>query len=1137
MSDDTLRDIGAFARDLVVQAGAGTGKTHALVTLYLHLVTGLGEREQPVPPARILVITFTDKAAGELKERIRSRLGTLCEEGVAAEPALVAAAGRTGRELPGIDALRAALTELTRAPIGTFHAIGQTLLRRHAALAGVDPSFSLLDPVEAEGRAVEAARAATLDALAQDDVPTAELMEALGFGGRERLGLIEALARLRAALAEEGRPSTGIAASYEPALLEAEHAEARTGVLFALRELEQLVPSLEKKSVDNALEVVRLGALFDTPAFDEPLLRKKLGHVRSKELGEALTRVRDALKLALARHAQALVSFDAAPHARAIEALVGETERRYTAEKRRDAVVDFGDLIRLPRDVLRDSPEVARREAERFDAVLVDEFQDTNAVQAELVALLSDGVVPARGGRLFIVGDRKQSIYEFRGADVAVFTQVSARLREHGADEVLLRRSFRSAPRVIGLCNVLFEAAFAARASTEAWALSFVPGRDALLAERKDAPDSAVELLRTVDDGEDGVSTEALRRREADAIVEHMRRALAAGRRPGQMALLLRRYTHLGSYLSALSRAGIPHYVVRGRGFYEAQEIRDLASLLLLLVDPDDRLALVSVLRSPLCGLSDEGLGSLAAARQLDAAHVRGLVTAPLSDEDLTRLSRLRARLAELDVAAERLSPSALLRRIVQRFDLIPLLAATPEGLQKVANIDQLLLRAAVVERERQPLADLPGFSRWLGRAVRPQSSVEEAEAQIVDERDDVVRIMTIHQSKGLEFPVVYVADCGAKERGPSGLWYYDPDLGLGVKRPSDRQDSTASRRVYDRRVRRHEAESLRLFYVAATRARDRLVFSGEGKAHTWRGFLDALPTGSLDVVPRGTARPAAPSLPLLERAVDVASLPALRPAEPRSARSLRVAVTQLDEFVRCERRYHLVHELALEDPGITGAMGQRGRERHPLLESLGAGTLAHRLLERCTFGLSDEETHTQLGALAAELDPLDEAGAAEVLAHVAAFLRTPYAQGLSGQALRRELPFALSLPARPGEVRIVRGQIDLVRFSTDEVAVLDYKHARRGPPDAYRFQLGAYALAARALYPHAPSIRVGLVYLRDADPAPVWVDVADEHTLTTELSAAAERLSSARLDGERRMVPRPTCEVMGCGFVGWCHP
>ncbi|MEO6952442.1 MAG: UvrD-helicase domain-containing protein [Polyangia bacterium] len=1133
MSDDTLRDIGTFANDLVVQAGAGTGKTHALVTLYLHLVTGLGEREAPVAPARILVITFTDKAAGELKERIRARLGALCEGGIDAEPSLVAAAERTGRELPSLAALRAALTELTRAPIGTFHAIGQALLRRHAALAGVDPSFSLLDSVEADGRAIDAARAVTLEALAQENAPTAELMEALGFGGRERTGLIEALAKLRAALAEEGRAATGIAAAYEPALLQAELATARAGVHVALFDFERLVRSLEKKSLENGLEVVRLGALFGGPSFDEAQLRKTLGFVRSKDLGESLTETREALKLALTKHTEATASFDAAPHARAIEALVAETERRYAEQKRRDGVVDFGDLIRLPRDVLRDVPEVAQREAARFDAVLVDEFQDTNAVQAELVALLSEGVVPERGGRRFIVGDRKQSIYEFRGADVAVFTQVSAQLRAHGADEVLLRRSFRSAPRVIGLCNVLFEAAFAARASTEAWALSFLPERDALLAERQNAPDSAVELLRTVDDGDEKVSTDVLRRREADAIVDHMRRTIASGRRPGQMALLLRRYTHLGDYLSALSRAGIPHYVVRGRGFYEAQEIRDLASLLLLLVDPDDRLALVSVLRSPLCGLSDEGLGSLVAARQLDTAHVRGTITAPLSDEDRTRLARLRARLADLDVAAERLSPSVLLRRIVQRFDLVPLLAATPEGLQKVANIDQLLLRAAVVERERPPLADLPGFARWLGRAVRPQSSLDEAEAQIVDERDDVVRIMTIHQSKGLEFPVVYVADCGANERGPSGLWYHDPDLGLGLRRPSDGEHTTASKRVYDRRLRRHEAESLRLFYVAATRARDRLIFSGEGKPGTWRGFLDALPPGELDVVPRAKAEPPTPPPPLVERAVDVVSLPVFQSPPPRSARSLRVAVTQLDEFARCERRYHLLHELELDDP-VTINEQARKPERHPLIDPLAAGTLAHHLLERCTFGLSDDDTRAELTALAADLD---EPGVAEVVEDVASFLRTEYAQGLAGQALRRELPFALSLPARAGEVRIVRGQMDLVRFSTDEVTVIDYKHARRGAPEAYRFQLGAYALAARALYPRAPAIRVGLVYLRDENPGPVWVAVADEQALTHELSTAAERLAAARLDGERRMVPRPVCETMGCGFVDWCHP
>ncbi len=1130
MSADTLRDIGMFARDLVVQAGAGTGKTHALVTLYLHLVTGLGERTQPVPPARILVITFTDKAAGELEERIRGRLTALCDRGLDAEESLVAAAARTGRSLPRVDALRAALTELTRAPIGTFHAIGQALLRRHAALAGVDPSFSLLDPVEADSRAVEAARAVTLDALAREDVPVQALVEALSFGGRERPGFIEELARLRAALAEEGREADGIAAAYEPRLLDAELVEARVAVEVALADFAKLVPLLEKMSHEHALEVVQLGARFGTPAFDEAALRGRMKHIRSKDRRDSLTAARVALYGSLDHHAEAQASIDVAPAARAVERLVGEVERRYADEKRRDGVVDFGDLIRLPRDALRADADLARREAERYDAVLVDEFQDTNAVQSELVALLCDGVVPEAGGRRFVVGDRKQSIYEFRGADVAVFTRVAEQLRERGAHEVLLRRSFRSAPRVIDFCNVLFESAFAARAAAEPWALSFVPERDALLAERQDAQDSIVELLQTSEVGEDKVPSDVQRRREADAIVGHMRGALAAGRRPGHMALLLRRYTHLGTYLSALSSAGIPHYVVRGRGFYEAQEIRDLASLLLLLVDPSDRLALVGVLRSPLCGLSDEGLGSLVATHELDTTQLVHGLTAPMSDTDRARLALFRARLVDLEVAAQHLSPSALLRRIVQRFDLVPLLAATPDGLQKVANIDQLLLRAAIVERERPPLSDLAGFARWLGRAVRPQSSVDEAEAQIADERDDVVRIMTIHQSKGLEFPVVYVADCGAPGRSPTGLWAYDPDLGLGMKRPADRHETAVSRRVSERRKRRHEAESLRLFYVAATRARDRLVFSGEGKAGTWRGFIDALPAGLLDVVPRARPVPPAPLPPPVERSVDIDALPAFRPPPSLTSRSLRVAVTALDEFGRCERRYHLLQELALDD----GRPGQRRGHLAHGLDPLGAGTLAHWLLERCTFGLSEDASHAELVRLGEGHGDLDVAA---IVGEVAAFLRTPFAQGLAERPLRRELPFSLSLPARAGDVRVVRGQMDLVIFGEDEVAVLDYKHARRGEPDAHRFQLGAYAVAARALYPRAQAIRVGVVYLRDENPGPVWIALADEQILAGQLAAVAERLAVARLTGERAMVPSATCASIGCGFVGWCHP
>ncbi len=1155
MSEAALGAIGDFASDLVVQAGAGTGKTHALVTLYLHLVTGLGARGGPVPPARILVITFTDKAAGELRERIRARLARVVEHGLAMEPTLAAAAAAMERELPSTQALRRALVELSRAPIGTFHAFGRAFLRRHAYAAGLDPDLDLLDETEARARAIDAARAAVLDALAHKDAEVEALVDQLDFGGREGTGLVEILAQLRAARAEEGRSATGMAAAYEPARLGADRVAAEAAMRVALGAFGGLGEAVGGKSLPRAELLARAEGAAEladeraTPYL--ALLRTEVVSLRpSKGGNELLAGVKAGYRAAAKALVEADASIEAAPRAHALEALVGETEARYVAWKRAAGCADFADLIVLTRNVLRDHAAVRAEEVTRYDALLLDEFQDTNAAQAELVRLLA-GDDAARGpaGRQFVVGDRKQSIYEFRGADVGVFTAVTAALREAGAAEVLLRRSFRSAPRVVALCNELFARAFATDPQPTAWSLSFDRARDALVAERPDPEDAGVELLRVPRADDDKTPADVLRRAEARMVAERMRGLLGSGRRPGELALLLRRYTHLPTYLAALARAGLPYYVVRGRGFYEAQEIRDLASLLLLLHDGENRLALVAVLRSPLCALSDQGLLELEASDELHLGAVLRGPRAPLAAEDRARLAALAVRATRIGSAMTRLGPSRLLRAIVDEFDLCAILAGQSDGPQRIANIEQLIARAATLEEDpRGPAADLPRFARWVARAVRPLAALEASAAQIVDERDDVIRVMSVHQAKGLEFPVVFVADCGAQEVGVRGRVLYDANEGLGLMVPGADPGkwvhSTASARVRELREARQRAEAMRLFYVAATRARDRLVFSGERgrSAVGWRRELDSLletPEGAALLSVVGPA-PVPEPPPIEPRAAPLGELRALAPFEPARARGLEVAVTQLQDFALCARRYHLFHELRLDEHSAGDE--PRVEEGDDLdakgqADPLRAGTLAHRLLERCTFGLPDDAARQELRARLREdgYEP-DDPATLEIETHVLGFLRTSYARALGGRSLRRELPFALSLPAPPGTTRVLRGQIDLLVLDERGVEVVDYKHARRGEPEAYRFQLEAYALAARTLYPRAPRVMVGLSYLREADPTPVWIEPREPEGSAARLGALADALATARLRGERPGIPRRGCEEIRCGFLSWCH-
>ncbi len=1161
MSDDTLLEIGAFARDLVVQAGAGTGKTHALVTLYLHLVTGLHHRGEVLSPSEIVVITFTDKAAGELRERIASRMEVLYEQGLAVEPSLQAMATRLGRG-SSRETVRAALAALHRAPIGTFHATGHAMLKRHALEVGLDPSFVLLDGVEQQARELEAARTAVLAALEADDAAVEQLVDAQGFGGRERAGLLERLATLRAARADEGRDAQGIASAYETGRVEEELQAARRELRSALRAFGELGDLVKAKSADKARELAgfadaaELEDLTSTTEMIRAIREQMKNLAPAGKRFDELRPIRQRLDTAIDALGDAGASVAAAPRARAVEQLLGDIERRYTAAKRADSVVDFADLIRLPRDLLRDRPAVRAEERARVSALLVDEFQDTNRVQAELVALLAGDPI-ADGGRSFYVGDRKQSIYEFRGADVAVFTEATSTLVSAGAGELFLRTSYRSTPKVVQSGNALFARAFGAPVRPEAWALSFDVARDGLLAHRDEVVDGGAQLLRCGNDDEKLAAGEQ-RRREARAIAAHMSEALRAGRRPGHLALLLRRYTHLQTYLHALRLAQIPHYVVQGRGFYATQEIRDVASLLMLLEDARDRFALAAVLRSPLCGISDDGLASLVAEDQLDLRQLLSGAGAPLSDVDREALARWSSRLASLQEIAGAVAPSVMVRQVVDAFDLAVVLAGTAGGQQKIANLEHLIARTATLEAEpRSGVADLPGFTRWLSRAVRPHATREGADAQIVDERDDVVRVMTIHQSKGLQFPVVFVADCGARERALEGALYYDAAEGLGIKIPGEKAGSnlhtTASRRVAAAKQARQRAESMRLFYVAATRAQDRVVFSGERRSRTetsWRSELDAFAVAHPDLLTlidaANASRTVIESAPRTPSTVDVETLAAWQPLQPQGARTLRVAVTQLADFASCARRFHLLHELRV--PAPQRVRGSRmdvqlddlqpdaltRRERDPLRR----GVLAHLLLERCTFGLDDEAIDEELRRLLRE-EGYDEndSGPAEVASHVRAFLRGEFARSLGARAVRRELPFVLPLAGAVGSVRVLSGQLDLAVLDRDGVSVIDYKHAKRSDLAPYRFQLEAYALAVAGLYPRAPRHRVGLVFLRDEIPEPVWVDHEPLPILARRLADLMEQLAQAKLRNQRSPVARDLCRAMDCAYQPMCHP
>jgi ATP-dependent helicase/nuclease subunit A len=1272
-----LSSLFTLSRSAVVQAGAGTGKTHSLITLCLHLLGGIG-RAEPVPPARLWAVTFTEKAAAELRARLRQRVDRLAEAGAGGpegfgtsrgelprlEPELARSCEAEGRAFPEQAIWQRARRDLGLAQIDTIHSLCSQILRRHAAAAGLDPSFALLDELEARSLAREACEAAVLDALEGGPLEGAarRLCAELGFSGVGKFsrGLADELQALLRAIGESGRSAVALVDSTvglsEPLALSAE-AQARSGLLRAIDTLEACASVPGKRGLSSraaatvplcaefrgrlwpAIARAPVGELHEAAAAVAALEKQLSALGQSKQIAEE--------KQAAEAAVEALLEADA--HVRAcrlsrdLAALSEQALSRYRERKKGLGALDFDDLTRLTRDLLANDPAARRSEKARIAALLVDEFQDTSRAQLELFGWLAEGeggegtapagsglpgARPVAQGTFVAVGDRKQSIYEFRGADVAGAQQFAGAALQDGAELYRLRESRRSRPALVSFGNLLFARVLAQ--ADRPFDTPFVPGEDDLLAHRPSGPPGACAELVDVGGGVDD---------EADAVGNRLAQLLAPGApervferseageagggdggngeggngeagggsgaevgrpiRGGDVAILLRTFTHVEAFRRALLARRIPHLVLKGRSFREAREVADLVALLSLALDPDDRLALATVLRSPLGPISDDGLvllsrgprsgadGTEQAARRLDRrALTDPLALRALAPDDAAAVARIGRIVAHLKDEADRLGPAALLEAALAESDYVAAAAGGLFGEQAAANLDKLLSLARAHELRG---GNLRGFLNRM-QALEDGDGTE-ADAAVVEERDPhAVRLLTVHAAKGLEFPVVFIPECAQIPRPPWPNLLLDHDLGLALKvrgADGERRWGPHGNRICRRKNEREEAQGRRLLYVAATRARDRVIFSARApprNGETWRGFLSttfALPEaeGLARVIAAGSlAAPPLPARRALVTALDeIAHLGEASPPGPArvAARSFvaRVAqegsppsgpagaaqgtlvapVTQLADAMACPERYHLLHEVGLEErpgsrefPAVLQDLRDGDEPAHPATER---GTLAHRLLELAPLGLPDASARrAALRALLAQEGEDPDAHEAVVEA-CTGFLGSPLAQRMAraeAQHLRlhREHPFALRLAPRPGDAPgpalLLRGQLDALLLDEGAATVIDYKHAERRDPERYAAQLDAYALAARALVGDALPVRSGLVFLRTAGAPFVERPAATPDALAqTErrLLEAGRAIAAGRRAGVFPKVGPRRCKELGCGFILRCHP
>ena len=833
--------------DIVVTAGAGSGKTRTLVARFLTLV------EEGAPLRSLIAITFTDKAAREMRTRIRAYLTSPLTP-FAPSPLSELENRRGERGLGEWD-------EIDNARIGTIHSLCAAILRAHPAQAAVDPGFGVLDENASAAFRAQAIQA-TLDWTANDANAVALFTFLKENALREMLTtLLEKRSTARAAFAAAKEPRAVWATALTHALARYTESPNVRDALTTLRDLHARDELTSNAGVKLAAQIVTLlenwGRFKNAQDWDDKL--RKLFAMRRQNLGGAVGSkgaAKDAAKILREAYDEIIdpwlggkTASDAIPRwsfdERAADALpqlhraFDVAIREYDALKAERRALDFDDLEAQTVALLENNADVRARWQSETRAILVDEFQDTNDHQRRIIYALRGISTPSVQppiSNLFVVGDGKQSIYRFRGGDVTVLRRVQADLAASGGASFDLDLTYRAHESLVAQLNALLEPILGtADDPARPYAIPFSPLRAHRTTTQVREP--FVEFCL-------GIGEDAEQGRAATANALSARLGQLHDEEQidwGDMALLFRASSHFSDYEAAFERANIPFVTVAGKGFYERPEVRDLLNALAAIADPTDDLAMAGALRSPAFGLSD---GALYLLRR-DGATTRSFWSAlhgnlsMLSPDDLTRAMRAQKILDDAIGLGGRVSVAAMLKHFLDATDYRAILHSIPDAERPRRNVDKLLADA-----HASGLVSIREFLDY----VQTLRDVEAREGEAPVEAGEAVQLMTVHKAKGLEFSIVVLADAGHTPRGARSF-YLDPELGPLFSVATANEHSVMDRLGAVRDADQSDAEEKRLLYVAATRAKDKLMVCGTCKRKKegtltlggWLGQLGAI--------------------------------------------------------------------------------------------------------------------------------------------------------------------------------------------------------------------------------------------------------------------------------------------------------
>ncbi|HUI31499.1 MAG TPA: UvrD-helicase domain-containing protein [Candidatus Acidoferrales bacterium] len=1112
-----------------VTANAGSGKTRVLTERYVEAVRNGTDVEQ------ILCLTFTDKAALELKERIGARINSE-----------IAGEKISGGHSNYPNKFRNAKSKMLEANISTIHSFCSQVLREFPVEAGVDANFKVLEDFDSATLKEESCTRAVREALAEERTIHGNAYKILvRLGYKRTLKLLFDLLNSREKI--EHIKITG----HQLLMTEAVVREHWRNLSDAVTRIARENVKLKKGNLTAEIKEME-GSFGDDGDVLNPLtvlLRKiltKEGNPRKREAtivdGPTYSSDVAILILKVAQESLSQFSLDRKTikdYFQLLQTLLDLFEKsveHYDRKKFAISALDFDDLQIKTMHLLRENQSVRTTLTSRFKHIMVDEFQDTNFLQYDIFLNLIDNF--SGETKLFVVGDPKQSIYRFRNAQVEVSiraeTQISG-LKKGAA--IPLLESFRMNTELASFVNKIFSSEWipSGKAITQDRVLGtiglpspFQTEYKPLIAGRPNGAEPAVEIFLARENKKDEMSEDDSNVDSSSEFSTSEQQALFVASRINEMivrnetvrdvklneetrkikygdiAILLRSRSRLEILEEALNKKNVPYSVTSGIGFYSAQEIFDLTNYLTFLLDNNSDIGLLTVLRSPFFGVSDDELFkvSLVDGETLFERFESFARTEGASDEVRYASSVL---VDEIQLA-HRLTIPQLINRILERTGWLGAYRLSATGEQRIANMKKLLGVAREFEgRGFNNLYDFVERLKYLKETVR------EGQA-IVEETADVVKIMTVHAAKGLEFPVVIVPFCEATTTRRQSLIANDQ---IGVL-PFISNEVPPEMSLYQRFERQNEqAEIARLFYVACTRAMDRLILTTAPKKPNSKGVysfteiisksfdVSSLPPSGYYGFPNGKVRVHSQEFPMeinssvMKKTRAGGILSTTKPVEiflasiPADIDSEIYSATVLQTFNLCPTKYFLKYRLGMPTPETKGRRHEIGNqldEHDDSILSTVKGEMVHAVLRDLLA--KDNHDDTELTRVSQQA----------INRHLGSSLRKDEAQNFLAQIVENSkngLDTIMNI-LRPGKLYLeetiterfgndhLTGTLDVVTEDEDGLHIFDYKTNRldRGLDriySEYEIQMRFYASLCSKLKPEQNVFDVTIIFTRGA--------------------------------------------------------